>query len=256
MKLLYDEYRGERYFLVRNSWEPSYSKNLNSSLDEEGEGVNFRRSQMENLISQAFPHFHETARVVVDFGGGHGNLMPQWTSLNKKFVIDISGVSTTKDVYAVRSWNEIPAQNHVDLVMCCMVLEHVVAPEEFIRKLKQEFLLRSSVRLEESIFYFEVPAGIPRRKRFVLKTFMLVFASWFKWSWRQVDVLITKNSKDFPLRIAEHLNFFTDSGLRMLLERCGFEVISSSGFSVNHKLMDSRGIKFTDTLAVVARLSK
>lgn len=256
MQNLYQDYRGVNYLKVRSKWESSYSRSFNLSIDSGDSHVNLRRSQMEAIIHTNFFSFISTTNSVLDIGGGHGGLMPNWPGIISKYVLDVSGVETEVGIKSVRSWSEISVSRPFDLIMVCGILEHLTEPLKFLEEIKIN-LHNLNLSTVETLFYFEVPGGVPSRKKMFLKfiwAFLLSFSPYF---WNRYDKVINrKGIHNYPLRIAEHIQFFTPLGLRKLLESNGFEVIDQSEFDVKDSLFDSDSIRFSKVINMIANLKK
>jgi len=250
---IYREYRGDRYLRTRRRWEQSYSPNLNESLDN-GAGIfKKRKSELERVIHKIDPSFRETVRFVLDVGGGHGSLIPDWPSIQRRVVIDVSGSTTEPGVESIREWSQLLQPHEIQLVLNCMVLEHLNNPREFLAKLREDFLTYS-IFPESALFYFEVPQGVPDRDLMPIKTHFMRLVSRSHYTWSLLDRLVVQNPRNWPLRIAEHIQFFTGEGLRCLLQDSGFEPLLVTDFEVNQALDDPTGIRFSGTHAAVARL--
>lgn len=256
MELLYKNYRGERYLKVRRKWENSYSESFNASIDGGEKHMSLRRNQMEALILKNSPNFISESVSVLDIGGGHGSLIPNWSSLNRKYVLDVSGVETLDGIQSIANWSDLPSGQLLSLVMACGILEHVTSPKEFlesiIAEVRQHSLMNSS-----SLFYFEVPAGVPVRKRMYFKILFAFTLSFIPYTWRFFDQVQLKFGREhFPLRVAEHIQFFTPSGMSALLSSVGLEFIEAQTYSASDSLDNSESIRFGEILGVVARLPR
>ena len=256
MQNLYQDYRGVNYLRVRSKWESTYSTNFNSSIDSGDSHLNLRRSQMEEIIDTNFYSFISTTNSVLDIGGGHGGLMPNWPGILSKYVLDISGAETEVGIKSVRSWNEISVSRPFDLIMICGILEHLTQPFKFLEETKIN-LSNLNLATVETLFYFEVPGGVPSRKKMFLKFIWAFLFSLSPYFWNRYDKIINrKGINNYPLRIAEHIQFFTPLGLRKLLESNGFEVIDQSEFDVKESLVDSNSVRFSKVINMIAKLVK
>lgn len=256
MQNLYQDYRGVNYLRVRSKWESTYSANFNSSIDSGDAHLNLRKSQMEEIITTNFYSFTTNTNYVLDIGGGHGGLMPNWPKILCKYVLDVSGVETQLGITSVSSWNEISVSYPFDLIMVCGVLEHLTQPSKFLEETRVS-LGNLNLATFETLFYFEVPGGVPYRKKMFFKFIWAFLCSLSPYFWNRYDKVINrKGIKNYPLRIAEHLQFFTPIGLRELLESNGFEVIDQSEFDVKDSLFDSDSVRFSKVINVIAKLKK
>jgi hypothetical protein len=248
---IYQSYRGVRYQAVREKWEPTYTARLNKSLDSGDSNFRVRIAQMESLVSQFDEQIPSDARCILDIGGGHGSLIPDWPKVQRKIVFDVSVVDANHEIERITSWNQIGPETKIDLVLNCMVLEHLNDPLNFLIEMRSNFL-KNTVDSRRTLFYFEVPDGIPIRKKFRLRTPLILALSRSAFVWRMTDRLAISKPHMFPLRIAEHVQFFSGKGFKKLLERAGFLVVAESDYEVTKGLDDVQGIRFSGSRAVLA----
>ena len=253
LEKIYGDYRGKEYLRIRHKWEPSYSQRLNESLDRGDFYFKARRVELERILDQVDSNFLQNVGVVIDVGGGHGSLIPDWPSIERRIVIDVSGVNTKEGVESISNWSYLQESQEINLVMNCMVLEHLNDPKEFLIRLRENFLSYCSIP-EKTLFWFEVPQGVPLRSKLTFKTWLLSLACKHSFFWSLLDKLVVRKPESWPLRIAEHIQFFTGEGMCRLLQSSGFEPILVTEFEINQALEGSAGIKFSGTLAVVAKL--
>lgn len=254
LSAIYSGYRGEDYLRTRSNWESTYTPQLNNSLDTGTEVFELRKEAMSKLLLSVDSTLSLKATCVIDIGGGHGSLMPDWPLLSEKFVLDVSDVKPVRGIRKIASLQELDDGTQVDLIMCCMVLEHLNSPRDFLLKLRESFLFKVA-NPERTLFYIEVPAGVPIRKPMILKYLLMKLLSNFPSLWKILDRKITRFPNNFPLRIAEHIQFFTPVGLEKMLEKSGFLPLDISSYSSNFALEDSSGIRFGSTNAVVAKVN-
>jgi hypothetical protein len=256
MNLLYSDYRGKKYLETRRKWETTYSESFNASIDDGDKHMDLRRRQMESLILANSPSFHTAAKSVLDIGGGHGSLIPTWHQIQEKYVLDVSGVETLDGVKSISTWSEIPDGCVLSLVMACGILEHLTSPKDFLDSVVFE-IQKYNLTDSESLFYFEVPAGVPNRKKMRLKYSLAWSASFFPTFWVLFDQLQAKFGRaSFPMRIAEHIQFFTPDGLKSLITSSGLEYLGSNVYSAKESLENPESIRFGDILGVLARFPK
>ena len=255
LSLLYGGYRGSNYQEKRESWEPSYTKNLNDSLDFGHESLAHRKNQLDMTIDSAVSGFSSIAQVVVDIGGGHGGVIPDWVNLNHKFVLDVSSTTPAEGIVRIDSWSDLK-RVRIDFVMVCGILEHLNDPINFLNELVLNVKEINSQYDSKTptLFYLEVPAGIPALRSKCFQTIAL-FAANFKCTWRVIGELQTKKwAKMGPLRIAEHLQFFSPTGFSMLAERAGLTVLRIEEYEGTFGVVENKGLKFASALTLVASL--
>ena len=249
---LYSNYREESYFYIRNKWESSYSQELNSGLNFDTTFHQTRKDFMTSLLNQVVPGFTSQSKVIVDIGGGHGAVMPDWESISHKFLVEVSTAIPTPSIHKISSISEIPASLSPDLVMACGLLEHLNYPKAFVQSLMLE--INSLKPTHDTLFYFEVPNGLPKRRSSFL-FFVCSFFSLFSFSWNFIDKLeFFKTSRFFPIRIAEHIQFFNQLSLKILIEKSGMEVLAIKEYRSTDNLPGKKGLRFQQGIAAVARM--
>lgn len=242
---LYKSYRGEEYFRIRNSWEPTYTKTLNSGLNSGAEWLEGRRLQITKSLESAGVS-PSNMHSVLDFGGGHGGVMPKFR--NRYLLEANESVIPEPGVELVRLWEEAKKLS-LDLVMCCGVLEHLNDPPA---------LVRTILELESRVYLFEVPTGIPARRRGPSANilFLKILAS-NRQLWRLVQTIERRLGRAwwdfFPLRCSEHLQFFSKAGLVQLLQNCGLEVLEVRETEPNRSLINKENLGFESGLIAVCR---
>ena len=76
---LYSEYRGPRFYQLRHHWEPWYNKSVNDAFSDErssDEQIYVRRSFTEAVLKESGLDI-QTLGGCIDFGGDHGQFIPQ-----------------------------------------------------------------------------------------------------------------------------------------------------------------------------------
>lgn len=127
---------------------------------------------------------------ILDFGGGDGRLMGEFVARGHHcFLVDYYERAIPGVDRLGTILADIPAGAKFDLIVCSHVIEHVANPLQMVSELKQHLD-------SQGILYVEVPMEVWGR-----------------------DPL-----HEEPVT---HVNFFTPSSLRLLLERAGMSVFSS-----------------------------
>jgi hypothetical protein len=246
---LYKAYRGENYFKTRNSWEPTYTKSLNSNLNNGPKWLQGRTRQILNALEDAGSE-PSNMKSVLDFGGGHGGVMPKFAS---RYLLEANeAVTPESGVQLIRTVDD--AKNlDLDLIMCCGVLEHLNNPTD---------LVKTIMGIDSKTYIFEVPTGTPMvRSGFASSKTILKLIASNKLLWRTVQRAERRAGrrwrKWFPLRCSEHLQFFSSEGLRLLLENCDLEVLNISETKPNEALSDEKNLGFeVGLIAVCQKKSK
>ena len=252
LKALYRDYRGPRYLAARSKWEPAYTKDLNAQLEGSEAFFASRIAALEKLVISVAPGLPGTARGVVDIGGGRGRLIPQWPCLTERVVLDVSGVVPVNGVKAIGSWAEVNV-NQVDFVMLCGVLEHVPSP----KLLLGETVDRLRVAGSSAYIFIEVPAGIPlARGKLLSRLPGFQQLNRHQRMWHRIDRLERGPNpirRQIPLRMGEHLNFFTMQGMRALAESCGIKIEAIEEIDVVG-LKGEVTVRFSRAMQLVGRL--
>jgi Methyltransferase domain len=247
---LYAKYRGSNYFQVRNSWDKSYSITLNNGLKNDKIWMQSRQRSVETFL-QASGINPNKIQSCVDIGGGEGGVIPDLPNA-AKFILETNTEILLQDgVEKIETYEELKVVNP-DLIMCCGLLEHLNSPKEFL-----EFI--SSIVKDETYFYFEVPVGVPSERQ-ISKIKMSITKALSRsrrfWSLaiileKQISKLTRRNM--LPLRISEHLNFFSEESLLEILHRGGYEVLNLNKFAINSLLPGGKSLSFTASWQIVAK---
>jgi hypothetical protein len=249
MSALYRSYRSERYQKIRQDYEPGYTMALNNSLNSGIDWFAHRQAVVTKALSSAGIST-EDIETCVDFGGGHGGVMPNF---QKRYVYEAnSTIESSSSISVLSNWQQVQ-ELHPKLLMCCGVLEHVYSPSELIA-----FLISSGA----DFYYLEVPAGKPtKRIEFPMKKSILKILFRNKSLWRTIQNLERRETdvrlrRFFPMRISEHLQFFSEQGMRNLIHQSGLEILAISIGDHNEGLRDSNNLSFDATIGLVARRVK
>jgi hypothetical protein len=243
---LYKDYRGEVYQRERQRLEKSYSREYNYNLGHNDDEIRRRKNNLFALLRKYSGKTHFTN--VLDYGGDHGQYIPDELSDSDKYVFEISGIKPLKGIRLITEMRE--AEKYAfDLIMCSHVLEHVSSPRSDVEK-----LIRCAH--EKSIFYFEVPVE--------LVNFLKISEFIQSMNFRQYPTrenlwtTIMTSLRKFPLycllsnqrffnslfpvfdilglkffSMHEHCNFFNVHSMKALVESCGLEVLHVDAVSLN-----------------------
>ena len=198
MARLYKNYRDEAYSTLRELYEPGYR------LRNEGmiQGVNYLQ-EVEGFLR---PYLPNTLRVL-DWGGDSGINTPfKEGEDNEIHIYDISGIEANEKFHKV----SIETAKHFkyDLIVCSNVLEHIPYPSQMLSEIK-------TMMSDGSVLYIEVP----------LENHVKEFSD---------TRLLLEKKRHWH----EHINFFSENALRMLVFNLGFEMLSFEIkiFKQNNKL--------------------
>lgn len=247
---IYTDYRGDKYFKTRNKWEKRYTKKFNYEIDKDPEIMLLRRKSLNSFLDSHVPSILSSTQIIVDVGGGHGGLMPDWPGIKEKYVMDISGVEPDIGVQKVDGWMDLP-ENHIDLVLAFGILEHLNSPLEFLNQMHDNISEQNGDGPEKTFVLIEVPKGVPERSNnFLFSIFYL--ASFSPFFWNILDNRLLNSSKfRGPIRIAEHLQFFTSVGLTDLASRAGFQVLATDSEEYSNIYSIDNPLRFSETIKIL-----
>lgn len=186
MAALYAGYRDERYVRDRVRFEPGFASTIAASYGRRHAHI----SNVEEWLSRYVPE----KPVVLDFGGDDGKNSPFLGKASRLQVHDISGVALVEG--AERAEPSQFGTTHHDLIVCAQTLEHVAYPLDLLRQIlpamDSDTLLYVEVPFED-VMRLDLPAGeAATRKR----------------HWH------------------EHINFFSQKSMRILLQSTGLEPVA------------------------------
>ncbi len=131
---------------------------------------------------------------ILDWGGGDGKNTP---FRNQCSILDIYDISNIAVISGARSvTHQVATASKYDLIVCSNVLEHVPYPSDLLRDIKQSMHAGS-------LLYIEVP----------YEELVRVHGS---------DVL------QYKKHWHEHINFFSPSSLKRLLNNCGLKTVATN----------------------------
>jgi hypothetical protein len=209
-----------------------------------------RRKSLNSFLDSHVPSILSSTQIIVDVGGGHGGLMPDWPGIKEKYVMDISGVEPDIGVQKVDGWMDLP-ENHIDLVLAFGILEHLNSPLEFLNQMHDNISEQNGDGPEKTFVLIEVPKGVPERSNnFLFSIFYL--ASFSPFFWNILDNRLLNSSKfRGPIRIAEHLQFFTSVGLTDLASRAGFQVLATDSEEYSNIYSIDNPLRFSETIKIL-----
>ena len=230
MKSIYENYRGQPYIATRRSWEPWYTT-------KEADYYKLNDAAVKNrndFMRAAFEHARvslDSVKSVLDFGGDLGQFIPPEIHDNR-YLLDPSEVHLESDIGIVRisSLDQVPIE--LDLVMNCHTLEHLT---DFQSVIDEIFL----VLRRGGYFYLEVPLDGFKVKAFhksrvynsylkLVQTnrYSLIAVNFLTGVYRQ---LYRKIPSMGIIQQSEHINYFGQKSLEILLRQSGFEILAVQG---------------------------
>jgi hypothetical protein len=218
---LYAGYRGETYFEARHRHEFWYSRHVHEGIGNDPAEMVSRKENLAKVLGDR----RQSISTVLDYGGDRGQFIPDGLGTDR-FVYDISDAKPIKGVAGLTSVEG----RQFDFVMLAHVLEHCSEPRQILQRLKP-------LGNRNTLFYFEVPHERPslewassgRLQRHYLNA-LLKMGPLLKLVDLYSTVCRVKFNRIPPFALqkcSEHLNFFTESSLKALLDREGFELLES-----------------------------
>lgn len=253
MAKLYAEYRHEPYFAIRNAWEPTYTPALNIGIGSNPEAIAERQHVIRTHLEAVEGTENRRIKTVLDVGGDRGQFMPK--EIATRLVLDVSTSQPVDGVHRLNTTIEARAWAP-EAVLLCGILEHVASPRSLLREIFRELGEPSGL-----VCYVEVPSGVPTRRAGLLAMVGFVvtlLASLTRPSWNLTDRYLAGRRRKKKvdrlkiLRQSEHLNFFSNRGLRLLLEQCGMRVLDQSTYEMPSVLSSSGRLEFSHVLCATA----
>ncbi|MEI8246725.1 MAG: methyltransferase domain-containing protein [Lentisphaerota bacterium] len=218
MTRLYSGYRDEEYLKQRNKHEPWYTQKLQERLFADKTTLKNRHYSLSGLFKKLFGNIR--IKCILDFGGDKGQLIDGIFDDAEKFVHEVSDVEPLSGIKKADPHSMIP----YDLVICSNVLEHVSSPADIINQISQ------FVTKNKTILYIDVPLENPYDCKILTRRII------------QILLLFLLRFKDFMAMFGsgmltnmhEHINYFTEESLRMLLIKNDFDNIKISIEQINN----------------------
>jgi hypothetical protein len=170
----------------------------------------------------------ESAGSCLDYGGDEGQFIPEHIPRDKSFVLDYSNKPSSSGYISISDIRDLPGP--VDLVLCCMTLEHVSQPMELMKEL---------MSCSSGYIYLEVPQDSYRVSLFhttgAYKFWLRILRS-SKILFKGFDFVsgIFRNFLGFipwfgVIKQSEHINYFSDESIKVLARIFDLEV-NTRGF--------------------------
>jgi hypothetical protein len=230
MKSIYEYYRGPKYVKVRRSWEPWYTVKEADHYKLNNSAVKNRNDFMRDCFVNAKVSI-SSVESVLDFGGDLGQFIPSEIH-GKRFLLDPSNAPVENGTGFIRvsSLDQVPLE--LDLIMNCHTLEHLSDFQTVIDE------IYGSIK-KGGWFYLEVPLDGFKTNTFhrsgIYNSFlqliqskrsMLILLNFITGIFRQIFRRIPLMG---VIQQSEHINYFGQKSLGILLEHSGFEILSIQG---------------------------
>jgi hypothetical protein len=223
LSCLYSGYRDTEYFAVRKRWEPWYRQSVNQAFEDDSPELRERIDFMERIIDASG---RRNFSIAVDYGGDGGQFFPKQCT-GSKTIIDVSNKPLADGVSRVRELSELAEKP--DFVLVCHLLEHLNEPAQLLSEVRE--ILGS-----DGCVYVEVPQDLPivrkwhasrQYRNFVQFTrkhrFTTIGSDFLAGVCRQFDRSLPRLGL---VKQSEHINYFSEKALTLLLERSGFEILA------------------------------
>jgi hypothetical protein len=186
---LYQDYRSETYNAERTHYEPSYAS-LTSQVGQGAQEIKVRRAASKRFLETALSP--RELSTILDYGGSDGRFIPDLPG--SKFVFEVSACSPVPGVTRVEKESDL---SKYSLVLLAHVIEHVPHPLT---------LVQSVCKYIEpgGYLYIEVPQELT--EEFLHR--------------------VQDGACPTDLYIHEHINYYSISAVRQLLESAGLELIA------------------------------
>lgn len=217
IEILYSNYRDDLYQKQRAKIEPWYTKEIISQIGNNPTELHSRKSNLTRLLSKYIDI--SAIKSVLDFGGDKGQFIPDELEGADRYVYEISGVEPLKGIKLVRNLSECKSRAF-DLIMCCHVLEHCSYPVNIIDEIRQLSNNRTIIYIEvpfDSPFYAGGSEKLQNGLRLIKRNPIYLF--------KIIQGIIQLRPGTFYM--GEHVNFFTQESLEVLLKMNGFAVIAN-----------------------------
>jgi len=212
---LYAGYRSEEYLRMRHASEPWYTERFHANLASPA-AYEARRRTLAPILRRHIGK--REIRRVLDYGGGHGDLVCGLLDGAAAFVYDISGVPAIDGVISTTD----PAACRADLVINSNVLEHVGFPRRLLAQILEAAPAGGMVFLEVPC---ESPFGLSRILRRIAQIGIMSVAR---------PALAPSVARPAALYMMhEHINYFTGQSLAALMRSCGYAVTAAGSYPID-----------------------
>lgn len=223
VKQLYGEYRSENYLKERHKYEFWYTEAVNANLGNAPQEIIDRNQRTYNFIHNLHP---EKFQKILDYGGDKGQFIPENLG-EKSFVYEISSSEVVPGVQLIKDEGSLYA-HQFDLLFLAHVLEHSSEPEELLKK------ITSHLSDQNPHLYVEVPferhhlSSITKVPGYLVYLNLLIRLPILLTAIDFLSIIFKRKFNLLPagcfLKLHEHINFFNEKSLEILLKRSGFKV--------------------------------
>ncbi len=253
---IYSSYRSKEYESLRKTWEPWYTSGINNlyAKDNAKSAVSRRKERMAEQFQQA--NIKLEFKNCLDFGGDDGQFFPQSITGNR-YLVDPSSSSGSSHNTNIKTVKDIDSiSENLELVMCCMVLEHLSSFSGLMNAVTAK-LCHSSTE-QKGFFYLEIPRDgfkVGAWARTITYYKYLTLVAKFPKLFIALDFLTGLSRQYFRtipifgiVKQSEHINYFSRKAIINLVSK-NLEVIHVS----NENLKEKYGHFRLGFLALIAR---
>jgi hypothetical protein len=225
MAAIYSDYRESKYVESRRRWEPWYSSRVNEAYDPDSPAVQDRREFIEGILRDGLGDRSFTCAV--DYGGDEGQFFPIM-AIGDRMVCDVSNRPLAPGVVRIPEISSL-GERRADLVILAHVVEHLSCPLELVVNIKKWMA-------DGGILYVEIPLDEFKVNSFHASNGYRQYLGWVARSRTAFIVLDFGSGLSRQLRStipamgivkqSEHINYFSPSSLRTLLEAAGFSIVA------------------------------
>jgi hypothetical protein len=215
LRRLYTGYRSTEYLKMRHDSEPWYTAKFNADLASKSH-YETRRTKLAPILREHLRQ-RKISRVL-DYGGDRGDLVVGLLDGAETYVFDISGIAPAPGVISTSD----PASCRADLIINSNVLEHVGFPRELVKQVLEAAPVGGLVFLEVPC---EIPVGFSRIARRLAQIAVMVAAH------PGLARHIARPATFYMMH--EHVNYYTEHCLTVLMEKCGGSVVASGTYPLS-----------------------
>jgi len=172
---------------------------------EKNECLNLGNNYLAEIESFLSPYLKEAANIL-DWGGDSGENTPFKSTANLIHIYDISEKQTLPP--AIKVNEKTLCKTHYDLIVCSHVLEHIPYPLDILKAIKK-------IIDNDSILYIELPY-----ENFIRNSTDMGISHELKNHWH------------------EHINFFNEKSIEMMIGNVGFKVLELNKLKVSAETCD------------------
>lgn len=211
---LYSGYRDDVYQQQREKHEYWYTAKVNDLLNHDMKSLTEQQRIIDKVLIDNNLDAFDNA---LDYGGNEGEtFLKKWGEKNK-YLFDISGCQTLPGIIGINRIDDL-YNLQLDFVMCNMVFEHLANVTEVMN-------VFTKIGDNSTVFYIEVPSEFPfDNDKFSIKNNMGLLMNPNFSNWKLLRYYLKQRMGSF-MPMKEHINFFSPTSLKAMVENSGFATI-------------------------------